>query len=56
MLSKAESVLKSYLKAYKNKDSNLSQMELRAQVALNICQRKLRDLDELLDNMVLIIR
>jgi len=51
---KAESILKQYVIACKNNDPKVKDMELRVQVAARVCENRLIDLDELLDDQTMI--
>jgi len=51
---KAESILKQYVTACKNNDPKVKDMELRVQVAARVCENRLIDLDELLDDQTMI--
>lgn len=49
--TKAESILKQYINYYKLKDEpNLEIIRPRAEVALNVCERKIKDIDEIIDD------
>ncbi|KRX01880.1 hypothetical protein PPERSA_05719 [Pseudocohnilembus persalinus] len=48
--TKAESILKTYMRMYKDKDQTLDEILEQAKVALLVCQRKIRDLDDIIDD------
>ena len=52
----AESILKQYVSACKNNPQAAKDMELRVEVAAKVCETRLIDLDELLDDQVKILK
>lgn len=48
----AEVILKKYLRAAEAKDTNVGELEEKMQVALNVCKKRLKNIDELLDDPV----
>jgi tubulin monoglycylase TTLL3/8 len=50
--TKAEAVLKTYIRLWRSKDPLAESMRDKAKIALNICERLTRDLDELVNDKV----
>lgn len=49
-LTKAETILKKYLRLYYTKDPAIEDMRIKASVALDVCTRRIRDLNEIIDD------
>jgi hypothetical protein len=52
--TKAESILKLYMHLFKSKDEvSIKEMMDKVKVALKVCKRKVKDINELIDEAVL---
>lgn len=49
---KAESILKIYQKLALNNSPKIKDYEIKAKVALDICERRVRDIDDFIDEKV----
>lgn len=50
---KAESILKIYQKLASNKSSKIKDYEIKAKIALDVCERRVRDIDDFIDEKVI---
>ncbi|KAL4480394.1 hypothetical protein ABPG74_020910 [Tetrahymena malaccensis] len=48
--SKAESILKRYMRMYFEKDQDIEKIKKQAVIAFNVCERKMKELDEIIDD------
>ena len=50
---KAEAILKHFYQKYEERSPDLKDFQLKAKVALSVCERRVQDLDEIIDKTVI---
>ena len=48
--TKAEAILKTYMRLWKEKSPELENIKQKATISLQICERKVRDINEIIDD------